>query len=202
MENLKSFAATLTTILIFMSAVEIIAPDKKFKKYISFVLGLILISTILNPIVQFITNGEKNVLEGIENYKTVFSAEQNKVNVDGTMSYEGNRDNEDARKQAFMSNFNKNCESILENHFKNIKFKADVECDVDFNNINIDIKKLKIGIRDSKVKKVQKVEIGNNKNEQADEKYKLKQEYKDVVRYASDELEIAEEKIEIYILEE
>ncbi len=202
MENLKSFAATLTTILIFMSAVEILAPDKKFKKYISFVLGLILISTILNPIVQFISNGEKNVLEGIENYKTVFSAEQNKVNIDGTMSYEGNRDNEDVRKQAFINNFNKNCESILENHFKNIKFKADVECDVDFNNININIKKLRIGIRDGKVKKVQKVEIGNNKNEQADEKDKLKQEYKDVVRYASDELEIAEEKIEIYILEE
>lgn len=202
MENLKSFAATLTTILIFMSAVEILAPDKKFKKYISFVLGLILISTILNPIVQFISNGEKNVLEGIENYKTVFSAEQNKVNIDGTMSYEGNRDNEDVRKQAFINNFNKNCESILENHFKNIKFKADVECDVDFNNININIKKLRIGIRDSKVKKVRKVEIGNNKNEQADEKDKLKQEYKDVVRYASDELEIAEEKIEIYILEE
>ncbi|WP_294376297.1 stage III sporulation protein AF [uncultured Clostridium sp.] len=202
MENLKSFAATLTTILIFMSAVEILAPDKKFKKYISFVLGLILISTILNPIVQFISNGEKNVLEGIENYKTVFSAEQNKVNIDGTMSYEGNRDNEDVRKQAFINNFNKNCESILENHFKNIKFKADVECDVDFNNINISIKKLRIGIRDSKVKKIQKVEIGNDKNEQADEKDKLKQEYKDVVRYASDELEIAEEKIEIYILEE
>ena len=202
MENLKSFAATLTTILIFMSAVEILAPDKKFKKYISFVLGLILISTILNPIVQFISNGEKNVLEGIENYKTVFSAEQNKVNIDGTMSYEGNRDNEDVRKQAFINNFNKNCESILENHFKNIKFKADVECDVDFNKINISIKKLRIGIRDGKVKKVQKVEIGNNKNAQADEKDKLKQEYKDVVRYASDELEIADEKIEIYILEE
>ncbi|MFQ9617688.1 MAG: stage III sporulation protein AF, partial [Clostridium butyricum] len=55
LEKLKALVATLTTVLIFISAVEILAPDKKMKKYISFVLGLILISTILNPIVEFIT---------------------------------------------------------------------------------------------------------------------------------------------------
>lgn len=196
MEKLKAFVATLTAVLIFMSAVEILAPDKKMKKYISFALGLILISTILNPIVEFITNGEKSVLQGIESYETVFSMNQQKVNTDGVTNYESSLDNEDARKKAFVSNFNKNCDSMLKDKFENMKFKSEVDCDVDFNNVKINIKKLKIGIKDKNVRKVQKVEIGS------EHKDELREEYKDVISYASSEFDIQEEKIEIYILDE
>ena len=195
MEKLKGLVATLTAVLIFISAVEILAPDKKMKKYISFVLGLILISTILNPIVEFITNGEKSVLQGIENYETVFSMNQNKVNTDGSTSYEGNRDNEDARKKAFVSNFNKNCDSMLKNKFDNMTFKSDVDCDVDFNNVNINIKKLKIGIKNKNIQKIEKVEIGSEKSDI------LREEYKDVISYVSSEFDVPQEKIEIYILD-
>lgn len=196
MEKLKVFVSTLTAVLIFISAVEILVPDKKMKKYISFVLGLILISTILNPIVEFITNGEKSVLQGIENYESVFSMEQQKVNTDGIDSYESNRDNEDARKKAFVSNFNRNCDSMLKKKFNNMSFKSEVDCNVDFNNVKIDIKKLKIGVKDKNVRKVQKVEIGN------EEKDALREEYKDIIIYTSSEFEIPEEKIEIYMLDE
>lgn len=196
MEKIKALVATLTAVLIFISAVEILVPDKKMKKYISFVLGLILISTILNPIVEFITNGQKSVLQGIENYESVFSMEQQKMNTDGIDSYESSRDNEDARKKAFVNNFNKNCSSMLKKKFDNMNFKSEVDCDVDFNNVKIDIKKLTIGIKDKNVRKVQKVEIGS---EQTDT---LREEYKDVISYAASEFEIPEEKIEIYIMDE
>lgn len=196
MEKLKALVATLTAVLIFISAIEILAPDKKMKKYISFVLGLILISTILNPIVEFITNGEKSVLQGIENYETVFSMEQQKVNVDGVTSYESSRDNEDSRKKAFVNNFNKNCDSMLTNKFKNMNFKTEVDCDVDFNNVKINIKKLKIGIRDKNIRKVQKIEIGS------EEKNTLRKEYDNVISYAASEFEVPKEKIEIYIMDE
>ena len=196
MEKLKVFVAPLTTVLIFISAVEILVPDKRMKKYISFVLGLILISTILNPIVEFITNGEKSVLQGIGDYESVCSMEQQKVNTDGIDSYESNRDNEDARKKAFISNFNKNCDSILKKKFDNMNFKSEVDCNVDFNNVKIDIKKLKIGIKDKNIRKVQKVEIGN------EERDTLREEYKDVISYAGSEFDIPKEKIEIYILDE
>lgn len=196
MEKIKALVATLTAVLIFISAVEILVPDKKMKKYISFVLGLILISTILNPIVEFITNGQKSVLQGIENYESVFSMEQQKMNTDGIDSYESSRDNEDAHKKAFVNNFNKNCSSMLKKKFDNMNFKSEVDCDVDFNNVKIDIKKLTIGIKDKNVRKVQKVEIGS---EQTDT---LREEYKDVISYAASEFEIPEEKIEIYIMDE
>lgn len=166
------------------------------KKYISFVLGLILISTILNPIVEFITNGQKNILQGIENYKAVFSKDESKINVDGSTSTESIRDNEDARKKAFISNFNKNCDNILKNKFNNMNFKSEVDCDVDFNNVDIKVKKLKIGIKDKNVRKIEKVDISNEKKDT------LKDEYKYVISYAASELDISEDKIEVYMLDE
>jgi len=196
LEKLKALVATLTTVLIFISAVEILAPDKKMKKYISFVLGLILISTILNPIVEFITNGENSILQGIENYETVFSKNENKINTDGATSFESTRDSEDARKKAFISNFNKNCDSMLKNKFDNMTFKSEVDCDVDFNNVKINVKNLKIGIKDKNVRKIEKVEIGKKKKDT------LRDEYKDVISYAASEFDISEDKIEVYMLEE
>lgn len=196
MEKIKALVTTLAAVLIFISAIEIIVPDKKMKKYISFVLGLILISTILNPIVEFITNGEKSILQGIEGYETVFSMEQERINADGETYSDGSIDNEDARKKAFVSNFNKNCDSMLKNEFKDMKFKSEVDCDVDFNNIKINIKRLKIGIKDKNVREVEKIEIGKEKRDS------LREEYMNVINYASSELDIPKEKIEVYIMEE
>ena len=58
MELLKGFVITLVTTIIFMTAVELIAPDNSMKKYIKFILGLLLISVILTPIVAMLTKGE------------------------------------------------------------------------------------------------------------------------------------------------
>ncbi|MGN0143938.1 MAG: hypothetical protein ACI398_03075 [Clostridium sp.] len=77
-----------------------------------------------------------------------------------------------------------------------MKFKSEVECDVDFNNLKINIKKLKLGIKDKKVRKVENIEIGKDKNDS------VRDEYMNVINFASEELEIPKEKIEVYIIEE
>ena len=41
-ESLKGLVTTLTSMLVFIGAIEIIAPDNKMKKYIKFILGLML----------------------------------------------------------------------------------------------------------------------------------------------------------------
>lgn len=63
MEYLNNFVITLVATIIFMTAVEIIAPDNSMKKYIKFVLGLILISVMINPIIKFFTGGEQEVVK-------------------------------------------------------------------------------------------------------------------------------------------
>ncbi len=191
-ESLKGLVTTLTSMLVFIGAIEIIAPDNKMKKYIKFILGLILITVILNPILNFISNGEENILSTLSKYERSISNEE--VYKEDINVFNNKKNDNEAIKNTFIENFNKNCDKLLKDKFKNMSFKSEVECDVDFNSMSYDIKKLKIGINDNKVKKI---EIGierDNKREDSDE-------YEEVVDFISDELEISKEKIEIYELE-
>jgi stage III sporulation protein AF len=197
-ETLKNIVITLVTVLIFISAVELISPNNKMKKYIKFILGLILISSILNPILQFISNGEKSVVDGIERYEQVFSQNKDKVNLDNDKLKE-NEDNGQNRKKAFVSNFNKNCDNTLKSKFKNMIFKSEIDCDVNFTDLTFNIKKLKIGVSENKINKIKKIvvnsKIQNNTKEENDQ-------YTEIVDFVSGELNIPKEKIEVYKLEE
>lgn len=191
-ESLKGLVTTLTSMLVFIGAIEIIAPDNKMKKYIKFILGLILITVILNPILNFISNGEENILSTLSKYERSISNEE--VYKEDINVFNNKKNDNEAIKNTFIENFNKNCDKLLKDKFNDMSFKSEVECDVDFDSMSYDIKKLKIGIKDNKVKKI---EIGierDNKREDSDE-------YEEVVDFISDELEISKEKIEIYELE-
>ena len=198
-ETLKGIVTTLVTILIFISAVELISPNNKMKKYIKFVLGLILISAILNPILQFISKGQKNISQGIEKYETVFSEKQNKINSDNSNSIDSKEDKNDARKKAFIKNFDENCDNLLKNKYKDMNFKSDVDCDIDFTNINFNIKKLRIGVENNKISKIKKVEINGKGQESTEDDNK---EYEDIINFVSDELSISKDKIEVYKMKE
>jgi len=198
METIKNIVITLVTVLIFISAVEIMSPNNKMKKYIKFILGLILISVILNPILQFISNGEKNVVDGIESYEAVFSQSKDKINLDNGNTIKQDEDNRDNRKKAFINNFNKNCDNLLKNKFENMVFKSNVDCDVNFNDVTLNIKKLKIGVGDNKINKVKKVVIKGNGQSSTEEN----KEYAEITDFISKELKISKEKIEVYKLEE
>lgn len=194
MEALKKFVITLVTVLIFMSAVEMIAPSK-MKKYIKFVLGLILITIILNPILQIVEGGEKNFTDVINNYEQAFSKDRDTANFDSINTL-SKSNTDDERKKAFVANFNKNCDNILKNNFKDMNFKSEVDCDVDFTKVAINIKKLRIGVSSNKIKKIviSKGADENNEGKNA--------EYSEIADFASNELNIPKEKIEVYGLEE
>lgn len=197
METLKNIVTTLVTMLIFISAVELIAPDDKMKKYIKFILGLILISVILNPIINFISNGEKNIGASIESYEAVFS--KNKTDLDNAGTKKENEGINDSRKKAFISNYNKNCDNILRSKFKNMTFKSEIDCNVNFSDVTLDVKKLKIGIGENKVNKIKKIVI---KSKEQSNEQDVNKEYAEIVDFASKELNIPKEKIEVYKLEE
>jgi len=198
-EALKGLVTTLTSMLVFIGAIEIIAPDNKMKKYIKFILGLILITVILNPIVDFVSNGEENIVSTISKYGDGDSFSKEEVSSDRVDIFNETKSNSnDAMKTTFVENFNKNCDRLLKNEFDNIDFKSKVECDVDFDSMSYDIKKLKIGIADKKIEKIKKVEIGT-RNENTGE---VSDEYGEIVKFISKELEISKEKIEVYKLEE
>ncbi|MDR5587306.1 MULTISPECIES: stage III sporulation protein AF [Clostridium] len=195
MNLLKELVTTLVTALIFITAIELISPNNGMKKYLKFILGLVLITIILNPIVKIISNGEDSIYESISNYEDVFSNYKNEIK----SSDEDKLKDGDLRKQAFEENFNKNCESLLKSEYPNKNFKSDVECIVNFNNMIFDIKKIKIGISEKSVSKIKKVII--NKSDKYYEENQNSQ-YKEIVTFISEQLDIPKEKIEVYKIEE
>lgn len=194
-DTLKNIVITLVTMLIFISAVEVISPNNKMKKYIKFILGLILITVILNPILQLISNGEKSILDGIKSYEDVFSQSKNKLDPDNIGIVKDNKDKENIRKKAFINNFNKNCDDLLKNKFKDMTFESNIDCDVDFNNMTLNVRKLKIGVTDNNINKIKKIVI--NKDEKSNVK-ESNEEYSEIINFASNELSIPKEKIEVY----
>ena len=55
-EWLRGFTITLCTTVFFITIVELILPDNSMKKYSRFVMGLILITVIINPIIKLYNN--------------------------------------------------------------------------------------------------------------------------------------------------
>lgn len=197
MEALKNIVITLVTVLIFISAIEILAPNNKMKKYIKFALGLILISVILNPIINFLSNGQKGITDSIKNYEGMFSEDGSKLNLNSVSNLNSN-DKQDNKKQIFIDDFDKNCDELLKNKFKDMNFKSQLDCDVDFNKVNLNIKKLKIGVSDNKVNKIKKVVIDKKSADVKEENDK----YSEIINYISSKLDVPKEKIEVYQLEE
>ena len=51
-EGLKVWVTNITIAIFFITAVEMILPDNSMRKYAKFVLGLMLIVVIINPIMK------------------------------------------------------------------------------------------------------------------------------------------------------
>ena len=182
MEEVKTFVVNLVTALIFISAIELICPDNKMKKYIKFVLGLILIAIILNPIITFFTKGEVFLNEAIDSYEKEISV--------STISKEHKDEEESYINKNFKENLNKNIETILKDEFS----KYDFKCKVDFiNEDQFKFQNINIGVCKKGIKKIKKVDLENS-YEEADE------DLIEIKNYLSEELQVSKDIIEIYYM--
>lgn len=189
MEYIKSFIETLVTIIILFSAIELISPNNSMKKYIKFVLGLILIVVMLNPLIDFFTEGEDKIVSTIKEYEGILSTDT-KRSSDVATSNEV--------EDVFIENLNKNSATELAEAFPDYDFVCDIDCNVDLSNFSYDISRAKIGISTNKiqeVEKIEKVEISND-NQTNSEVYS--DDEQEIVSYVSNMLDISEDKIEIY----
>ncbi|MEN8075631.1 stage III sporulation protein AF [Clostridioides difficile] len=190
MEYLNQFVITLVATMIFMTAVDIIAPDNSMKKYIKFVLGLILITVMINPIIKFFTGGEQEVVNTIKKYEN--------------MLYEGanikeKEDISDQKIEAFKNNLNSNCDSLLKNEFSDKEFKSNVECTLDLENMTYSIDSLEVGIKDNSIKIVNKIKINiNEESEEAVSNEAMIENQEEIKNYLSDVFKIPVEKIKLY----
>lgn len=186
MDLVKGFVINLVTTLVFMTAIELIAPDNNMKKYIKFVLGLILIAILLNPIIEFASKGEKTLDDAVSNCEKEIQVSSD--------NYNSEKEKENLSK-SFKGNFEKNCEKILSDKYTDIQFESVLDGEIDFTSMKFNVKSLTIGIKDKNVKKIQKVVIDNNvvKTEEDDKQ-------KEIREFLSSEIGIDKEKIVVYYM--
>ena len=190
MEYINNFVITLVATMIFMTAVEIISPDNSMKKYIKFVLGLILISVMINPIVKFFTGGEQELVNTIKSYESMF--------------YEGtNNENEESisksQIESFKNNLNSNCDNLLKEEFSDKDFKSNVECEIDLENMSYSIESLEVGVKDEGIKIVDSIKINiNEESEQAVSNDGAVENEEEIKNYLSEVFKIPTEKIKLY----
>jgi stage III sporulation protein AF len=173
-----------------MTAVEIISPDNSMKKYIKFVLGLILISVMINPIVKFFTGGEQELVNTIKSYESMF--------YEGTTS-----ENEDSisksQIESFKNNLNSNCDSLLKEEFSDKDFKSNVECEIDLENMTYSIESLEVGVKDGGIKLVDSIKIDiNEESEQAVSNDGTVENEEEIKNYLSEVFKIPTDKIKLY----
>ena len=194
MESISTFIITLVTTLILMTAVELISPNNSIKKYISFVLGLILISVMLTPIVSFFSKGETEIVKEISRYsndftKTIKSEDETKVDL--------------KRNEQFKKNLDKNCESLLEEKFDGREFVTDISCNMNLENLTYSIDRVEVKVWDKGIKKVQKIDINSDNSTEtiAGENAKeVSTEEEEIKKYLEEILNIKAENIKIYKL--
>lgn len=182
MELIKNFVITIVTTLIFITAIEIIGPDNSMKKYVKFVLGLILIAVLLSPIINFFSKGEGVITEAIDKYeKEITNSSAKEINT---------HDEDRLREESFNENFNKDCVSLLNDTFENYDFISEIKCDVDFTKMTFKVDKLIIGVKTNGIKKIEEVDLSND-NAKEDSIQK------EIRTFLSDELKVEEEKIQV-----
>ena len=189
MEYIKSFIETLVTIIILFSAIELISPNNSMKKYIKFVLGLILIVVMLNPIIDFFTEGEDKIVSTIKEYEGILSTDT-ETSSDVAASNEV--------EEVFIENLNKNSATELAEKFPDYKFVCDIDCNIDLNNFSYDISHAKISISTNKIQEVEKIEKVEISNDNKTNSQAYSDDEQKILSYVSNMLGISEDKIEIY----
>lgn len=191
MEYLNNFIITLVATMIFMTSIEIIAPDNSMKKYIKFVLGLILISVMINPIIKFFTGGEQEVINRIKRYEDMLNL--------GVTNEGESKEVIEKQKEAFKSNLNSNCDNLLKEKFSDKNFKSDIKCNINLSDMTYSIDSLEVGVRENGIKLVDKIRINvNDESEEAVSNNEKIDNEEEIKNYLSELFKIPIEKIKLY----
>lgn len=184
MEGIKDYIITLVSMIIIITSIEFIAPDNSMKKYIKFIMGLILISIMIIPVINIFTKDANSFSQDLEEY----------LSIESYSTYNEKAEKSDTGKEMFKKNLEENCKILLQEKFDDLSFELDIDCNLDSKNITYSINKIKVLVTEEGSKKIKKVII-NKEDEDLDKEIKNKDE---IVDYLVETFKISKDKIEIY----
>ena len=190
--ELRNWIISICTAVIFITAVEMIMPNNSFKKYAKFALGLILITILVNPIIK-IFDKEFNIDE-YTNKAIKYMDDK-----DYEKNYSKYKDNSMSKTMdTFKLNLEKVVEDKLKEHFPSNSYKIEAAVAYDNETDSVNIKSIKVGVKDGKIEIVKKVDI-STKGSVENSTQTLNDERSRLIKdYLSKELKVSSSSIEIY----
>lgn len=193
MEVLKDWISDICVSILFMTAVELVLPENSIKKYSKFVLGLIFIVVVINPIISFVKQ-DNNL------YRDITLNEDYVYKFDNYI--ENNLDEYSERVKRttidnFQQNLSRNCENLLKNNFKKNNFDVDVM--VSYEGDNFKIEELIVKVQETGIKHIEAVEkvvIGSVDSYASISRESSKA--REIKKFLSDELNIPENIIKVH----
>ncbi|MBU3098695.1 MULTISPECIES: stage III sporulation protein AF [Clostridium] len=191
-ELLKVWVTNITIAIFFITAVEMILPDNNMKKYAKFVLGLMLIVVIINPIIKIF---DKNF-------------DLNSYSNKATSYIEGSTQPSDMKKykdinivnttENFKKNLQKECITNLEQTYPENKYNADVDVVYDSKNGVFNINRVKIEVVDSGVQSIKSIKIDTQSVDASNENVLTNTQGKQIKKFLSNKLKISDDVITVY----
>ncbi|MBU3176335.1 stage III sporulation protein AF [Clostridium estertheticum] len=191
-ELLKVWVTNITIAIFFITAVEMILPDNNMKKYAKFVLGLMLIVVIINPIIKIF---DKNF-------------DLNSYSSKATSYIEGSTQASDMKKykdinivnttENFKKNLQKECITNLEQTYPENKYNADVDVVYDSKNGVFNINKVKIDVVDNGVQSVKSIKIDTQSVDASNNNVLTNTQGKQIKKFLSNKLKISDDVITVY----
>jgi stage III sporulation protein AF len=194
LQALKEWLISICTAVFFITAVEIVLPDNSMKKYAKFVLGLILITVFINPIIKLfdrnfdINTYTASIVENFDTKKTESEFKQYKEkNLNSTL-------------EVFKLNLQTSCEKKLKEKYPDSNYKVQADASYDSENDKIVIKDIKVGVKEGSIEKIKKIQIGGDAKSVNNTDNMDSEKSMDIKKYLSNELNVSKEVIQIYKL--
>ncbi|AYD40596.1 stage III sporulation protein AF [Clostridium fermenticellae] len=194
-QALRNWIITICTAVFFITAVEMILPDNSLKKYAKFVLGLIMITVFINPVIKLFNN-DINIDSYVNTAVQNFDSDNYKSDFN---EYKQKSINE--MMENFKLNLQNSCEEKLKEKYPNQTYKINVDACMDNDNEKVTIKDLKVGVKDGSVEKIKNISIniGSKSVESKTSDGKIDQnKAAEIKKYLSDELNISTNVIQVY----
>lgn len=183
MDYLKNWVITLCATLIFISSIELIIPNGSIKKYVKFILGLILMAVILNPIVEILTGDKKDFHSSVKNYVEAF--ENDNLNF---------QNNNIETNEIFIDKLEYSCNKMLIENYPNFKFTTKIKGNIDMDKLQLDFKEVNITYDSKDFGVVEKIQINVSNNKKGTDEDKIT---KDIKCFVANQLKVNEEKINV-----
>ncbi|AEB75932.1 stage III sporulation protein AF [Clostridium botulinum] len=190
-QSIRQWVISIATAIFFITAVEMILPNNSIKKYAKFVLGLILITVVINPIIK-IFNNDFNVDSYINTATKYIDIKEHKN--DYEKYKKGSIDNTVG---VFANNLENLCSKKLKEKYPKDDYTVNAIVSYDDGKEKFNISEIRVGVKEKSVQKVKKIVIDSTR-EVSNEKIIDRDKSKEIVNFLSSTVDVSKDKIKVY----